>query len=64
MVTSQLIPHLISWTSLPQLPVTQSTAATLYGQRVISSGKCACHNVHSLLYKQIHSLPQQSVQHQ
>ena len=40
MVTSQLIPHLISWTSLPQLPVTQSTAATLYGQLVISSGKC------------------------
>ena len=37
-ITSQSIPHLISWTSLPRLPVTQSTAATLYGQLVIIGG--------------------------
>ena len=36
--TSQLIPHLISWTSLPPLPVTHSTAATLSGQLVIIGG--------------------------
>ena len=34
-ITSQSIPHLISWTSLPHLPVTFSTAATLYEQLVI-----------------------------
>ena len=38
-ITSQLIPHLISWTSLPPLPVTHSTAATLSGQLVIISGR-------------------------
>ena len=38
-ITSQSIPHLISWTSLPRLPVTQSTAATLYGQLVIIGGR-------------------------
>ena len=37
-ITSQSIPHLISWTSLPRLPVTYSTAATLYGQLVIIGG--------------------------
>ena len=37
-ITSQSIPHLISWTSLPRLPVTLSTAATLYGQLVIIGG--------------------------
>ena len=37
-ITSQSIPHLISWTSLPRLPVTLSTAATLYGQQVIIGG--------------------------
>ena len=37
-ITSQSIPHLISWTSLPRLPVTRSTAATLYGQLVIIGG--------------------------
>ena len=37
-ITSQSIPHLISWTSLPRLPVTFSTAATLYGQLVIIGG--------------------------
>ena len=37
-ITSQSIPHLISWTSLPFLPVTRSTAATLYGQLVIIGG--------------------------
>ena len=37
-ITSQSIPHLISWTSLPRLPVTQSTAAALYGQLVIIGG--------------------------
>ena len=38
-ITSQSIPHLISWTSLPRLPVTLSTAATLYGQLVIIGGR-------------------------
>ena len=37
-ITSQSIPHLISWTSLPRLPVTSSTAATLSGQLVIIGG--------------------------
>ena len=37
-ITSQSIPHLISWTSLPPLPVTASTAATLSGQLVIIGG--------------------------
>ena len=37
-ITSQSIQHLISWTSLPRLPVTQSTAATLYEQLVIIGG--------------------------
>ena len=38
-ITSQSIPHLISWTSLPRLPVTLPTAATLYGQLVIIGGR-------------------------
>ena len=37
-ITSQSIRHLISWTSLPRLPVTYSTAATLCGQLVIIGG--------------------------
>ena len=37
-MTSQSIPQLISWTSLPRLPVTHSTAATLSGQLVIIGG--------------------------
>ena len=37
-ITSQSIPHFISWTSLPRLPVTDSTAATLSGQLVIIGG--------------------------
>ena len=37
-ITSQSIPHLISWTSLPRLPVIRSTAATLSGQLVIIGG--------------------------
>ena len=38
-ITSQSIPHLIlSWTALPPLPVTSSTAATLSGQLVIIGG--------------------------
>ena len=32
------MPHLISWTSLPPLPVIRSTAATLYEQLVIIGG--------------------------
>ena len=39
-ITSQSIPHLISWTPLPRLPVRQSTAATLNGWLVIIGGKC------------------------
>ena len=38
-ITSQSIPHLISWTSLPCLPVKHSTAATLSGQLVIIGGR-------------------------
>ena len=38
-ITSQSIPHLISWTSLPPLPVIRSTAATLSGQLVIIGGQ-------------------------
>ena len=37
-ITSQSIPHFISWTPLPRLPVTQSTAATLYEKLVIIGG--------------------------
>ena len=37
-ITSESIRHLISWTSLPRLPVTSSTAATLSGQLVIIGG--------------------------
>ena len=38
-ITSQSLPHLISWTPLPSLPVAASTAATLHGQLVIIGGK-------------------------
>ena len=38
-ITSQSIPHLISWTSLPHLPVIRSTAATLSGQLIIIGGQ-------------------------
>ena len=37
-ITSQSIPNLISVTSLPRLPVRESTAATLCGQLVIIGG--------------------------
>ena len=37
-IPPQSIPHLISWTSLPPLPVTRSTAATLCGQLVLIGG--------------------------
>ena len=37
-ITPQSLPDLISWTSLPPLPVTRSTAATLSGQLVIIGG--------------------------
>ena len=37
-ITSQTISHLISWTPLPPLPVTDPTAATLSGQLVIVGG--------------------------
>ena len=47
-ITSQSIPHLISWTSLPRLPVTQSTAATLYGQLVIIGGEQGGSKVNSI----------------
>ena len=47
-ITSQSIPHLISWTSLPRLPVTYSTAATLYGQLVIIGGKQGRSTVNSI----------------
>ena len=47
-ITSQSIPHLISWTSLPRLPVTGSTAATLYGQLVIIGGRQGWSTVNSI----------------
>ena len=37
-IPPQSIPHLISWTSLPSLPVKKSTAATLCGQLVLIGG--------------------------
>ena len=50
-ITSQSIQHLISWTSLPRLPVTQSTAASLYGQLVIIGGMqgSSVNSIHQLV---------------
>ena len=51
-ITSQSIRHLISWTSLPRLPVTLSTAATLCGQLVIIGGSprmSPVNSIHQLL---------------
>ena len=51
-ITSQSIPDLISWTSLPHLPVTYSTAATLSGQLVIIGGRqywSSVKTIHQLL---------------
>ena len=48
-ITSQSIPHLISWTSLPLLPVTFSTAATLYEQLVIIGGMSLVNSIHQLV---------------
>ena len=51
-ITSQSIPHLISWTSLPRLPVTRSTAATLYEQLVIIGGwknRSTVNSIHQLV---------------
>ena len=47
-ITSQSIPHLISWTSLPPLPVLYSTAATLSGQLVIVGGLPPVETIHQL----------------
>ena len=47
-ITSQSIPHLISWTSLPRLPVIRSIAATLYGQLVIIGGMQGWSTVNSI----------------
>ena len=47
-ITSQSIRHLISWTSLPCLPVTASTAATLCGQLVIIGGRRGLSLVNSI----------------
>ena len=47
-ITSQSIPHLISWTPLPRLPVAQSTAATLYEQLVIIGGRQVGSSVNSI----------------
>ena len=47
-ITSQSIPHLISWTSLPRLPVRLSTAATLYEQLVIIGGMQGGSSVNSI----------------
>ena len=51
-ITSQSIPHLISWTSLPGLPVIRSTAATLYEQLVIiggMQGRSSVNSIHQLV---------------
>ena len=51
-ITTQLIPHVISWTSLPRLPVADSTAATLSGQLIITGGKqyrSSVKTIHQLL---------------
>ena len=51
-ITSQSIPHLISWTSLPHLPVIRSTAATLYEQLVIIGGiqgRSSVNSIHQLV---------------
>ena len=51
-ITSQSIPHLISWTSLPRLPVTYSAAATLYEQLVIIGGiqgRSSVNSIHQLV---------------
>ena len=47
-ITSQSIRHLISWTSLPHLPVTDSTAATLCGQLVVIGGNRGVSTVNSI----------------
>ena len=47
-ITLQSIPHLISWTPLPHLPVTSSTVATLYGELVIIGGMQAGSPVNSI----------------
>ena len=47
-ITSQSIPHLISWTPLPRLPVIRSTAATLYEQLVIIGGMQGWSTVNSI----------------
>ena len=47
-IKSQSIPDLISWTPLPRLPVTHSTAATLYGQLVIIGGMQGWSTVNSI----------------
>ena len=53
-ITSQSIPHLISWTSLPRLPVEDSTAATLSGQLVIIGGYVGAtvKSIHQLVNRQ------------
>ena len=48
LITSQSIRHLISWTALPRLPVTDSTAATLCGQLVIIGGWRGLSSVNSI----------------
>ena len=47
-IQPQSIPHLISWTSLPPLPVQYSTAATLCGQLVLIGGRRGLSLVNSI----------------
>ena len=47
-ITQQSIQHLISWTPLPNLPVTDSTAATLCGQLVIIGGDLGLSEVNTI----------------
>ena len=47
-ITPQSLQHLISWKSLPPLPVTDSTAATLSGQLVIIGGERGWSRVNSI----------------
>ena len=55
-ITSQSISRIVTWTPLPHLPVTDSTAATLCGQLVIVGGRrgilSSVNAIHQLVYGQ------------
>ena len=54
-IISQSLSHIITWTLLPQQPVSDSTAATLCGQLVIiggMQGKSLLNSIHQLINRQ------------